>query len=258
MVRIADTLRVPTTAYGVRSKGESVLFGLLLGILLSLIAFTIVLGACDKIPFLQIAQATGSIAVGISAIVAVNLYVSTIRRHESEDLRKASQEYLQEAIKILERMYDIFTDNGENTDPPRNNRLLWLTTARMILRYHKIRDKINQDDHKEIVKEHEEYWRFQLYNLLRRNRSNFSLAYFQPSGNMYGADVIQRDSVGVIFDFAQWYDDTENPLKDADIITMFAKGAVPIDQHGVKQFIKQYEKYYAKIQERRQELNIGS
>lgn len=234
------------------------LFGVLLGILLSLIAFTVALGACDNIPFLQLAQATGSIAVGISAIVAVNLYISTISRHKSEDLRKASQEYLQEAIKILERMYDIFTDNGENTDPPRNNPLLWLTTARMMLRYYKIRDKINQDDHKEIVKEHEEYWRFQLYNLLSRNRSNFRLAYFQPSGDKNGADVIQRDSVGIIFDFARWYDDTEDPLKDADIITMFAKGAVPIDQHGVKQFIKQYQEYYAKIQERSKELNVDS
>lgn len=232
--------------------------GLLIGILLSLIAFTIALGACDNIPFLQLAQATGSIAVGISAIVAVTLYISTIRRHKSEDKRKASQEYLQEAIKILERMYDIFTDNGKNTDPPLNNHLLWLTTARMVLRYYKMRDKINQDDHTEIVNEHEEYWRFQLYNLLRRNQSKFCLSYFQPSGDKNNADIIQRDSVGVIFDFARWYDDTEDPLKDADIITMFAKGAVPIDQYGVKLFIKQSEKYYAKIQEKRKELKIGS
>jgi hypothetical protein len=234
------------------------LFGLLVGALLSLIAFTIALAVGENIPFLQIAQATGSIAVGISAIVALNLYLATIKRHKSEDSRKASQEYLQEAIKILERTYDVFTDKGSNTDPPRNNRLLWLTTARMFLRYYRIRDKINQDDHDEIVKEHEEYWRVQMYNILDRNKSNFSLAYFQPSGNQYGGDTVHRDSIGVIFDFARWYDDTEDPLKNTDVITMYAKGAVPIDQHGVEEFIEQYEEYSAKIQERKKALNHGS
>ena len=234
------------------------LFGLLIGVLLSLIAFTIALAIGENIPFLQIAQATGSIAIGISAIVALKLYLTTIKRHKSEDLRKASQEYLQEAIKLLERTYDIFTDKGTNTDPPRNNRLLWLTTARMFLRYYRIRDKIDQEDHKEIVKEHEEYWRFQLYNILERNKINFSIAYFQPSGNMYGGDTIQRDSIGVIFDFARWYDDTEDPLKNIDVITMYAKGAVPIDQLGVKSFIEQYEKYTAKINARKKELGYDS
>ena len=233
------------------------ILGLLIGVLLSEIVFTIVLAAGVNIPFLQIAQATGSVAVGISAVVALNLYLATIKRHKSEDSRKASQVYLQEAINILERTYDIFTDAGSNTDPPRNNRLLWLTTARSILRYYRIKDKINQNDHKEIVLEHEEYWRIQLYNILDRNKSNFSVTYFQPSGNKYGEDTIHRDSIGVIFDFARWYDDSQDPLKDTDVITMYAKGAVPIDQFGVIHFIEQYEQYDAKIQERKNELGLN-
>ncbi len=80
------------------------------------------------------------------------------------------------------------------------------------------------------------------------------MAYFQPSGNKYGEGTVHRDSIGVIFDFAKWYDDTEDPLKATDVITMYAKGAVPIDQHGVEQFIEQYEEYSAKIQERKSEL----
>lgn len=232
------------------------LFGLLVGILLSLIVFTITLAVGESIPFLQIAQATGSIAIGVSAIVGLNLYLATIKRHSSEDQRKASKEYLQEAIKILERAYEIFTDKGTNTNPPRNNRLLWLTTARFFLRYYRLKGKINQEDHKEIVREHEEYWRIQIYNLLEINKSKFTLAYFQPSGNKYGEGTVHRDSIGVVFDFARWYDDTEDPLKDTDVITMYAKGAVPIDQFGVEQFIEQYEEYSAKIQKRKGELGV--
>ena len=233
-------------------------FGLLIGVLSSLIVFTIVLSNVENIPFLEVAQATGSIAIGISAVVGLHLYIATVKRHKSEDERKASQEYLKESINILERAFDIFTDNGKNISPPRSDRLLWLTTARMFLRYYRIRDKINQSDHQAIIKEHEEYLRVQFYNILSQNKSKFNLAYFQPSGDKYGPNTIHRDSVGVVFDFARWYDDTEDPLIDTDVITMFAKGAVPIDQFGVYEFIEQYNEYFAKIQEKKQELNNDS
>ena len=228
--------------------------GFLVGTLFSLIVFTILLSVSNGIPFIQVAQATGSIAIGISAVVGINLYIATTNRHRAEDKRKTSEEYLKEAIKILERAYEIFTDDGTNVCPPRNDRLLWLTTARMILRYYKIKAQINQTDLSEIVQEHEEYWRVQLYNVLNQNTSNFTVGYFQPSGNRYGGDTVHRDSIGVIFDFAKWYDDSEDPLNSADVISMYAKGALPLDQHGARSFIEQYEEYFSKIVQRKSEL----
>lgn len=231
------------------------LLGLLVGVLLSLIVSAVARAVAEDIPFLQIAQATGSLAVGISAIVGLFLYEATVKKHKYEGTRNASKVYLSEAVNILERAYDIFTDKGCNIYPPRNNRLLWLTTARMFLRYYRIKQRISQDDHCTIVKEHEEYWRVQFYNILDRNKSNFDLRYFQPSGNKYHGDNIQRDSIGVIFDFARWYDDSEDPLPNTDVISMYAKDAVPSDQVGVQEFIEQYDQYFAKIQERKKELD---
>jgi len=227
-------------------------FGLLIGALFTLIGGTIYLAICDSIPYLQIAQATGSLAIAISAIVGIKLYLTTIKRHSDEDSRKASGKYLDEAINLLERVYEIYTDDGVNLGPPRNDRLLWLVTARMILRYYRIRDNINQDDHKVIINEHEEYWRHKINTVLSSNSVLFDLAYFMPSGDPYDGDVIHRDSIGVIFDFARWYDDTEDPLQGTDVISMFARGAVPIDQIGVEQYIEQFDEYHARIQERRE------
>ena len=221
---------------------------------MSLILLTITDALVKGLPFVQIAQAVGSAAVGISAIVALSLYLVTVKRHQSEDARKASYEYLKEAKNILERAYEIFTDDGRNTTPPRNDRVTWLNTARMFLRYYRIKDKLNQEDHKEIVKQHEEYWRVQFYNLLRRNTPQFDLSYFRCGGGQYNPETIHRDSIGVIFDFARWYDDTEDPLKDADVITMFAKGALPLDQEGAHQYIESFEDYFQKIQSRKTEL----
>lgn len=234
------------------------MFGFLLGTLVSLIVFTIALSFGEALPFLQVAQATGSIAIGISAIVGINLYITTTRRHVAEDSRKRSQEYLGEAINLLERAYSKFTDDGENIEPPRNDRLLWLTTARFIVRYIKIKEKITEQDHLNVIEEHEEYWRTQFYEVLSKNRSNFNLAYFMPSGHPYNGDVVHRDSVGVVFYFSKWPDDNDDPLHGVDAIGMYARSAVPIDQFGVEEFIEQYDDYNSKIQARKQELTSGS
>ena len=204
------------------------MFGFLLGILTSLLAFTIMLSVSEKIPFLQIAQATGSIAIGISAIVALNLYITTVRRHKSEDERNRSKEYLTQAIVAIERSYGIFTDDDENTEPPRNDRALWLTTARFIIRFWKLKEKITEQDHIDVINEHEEYWRNKYATLLAKNKANFDLAYLMPSGNPYGGDVVHRDAIGVVFYFARWPEDNDDPLHGVDVIDMYARGAVPI------------------------------
>jgi hypothetical protein len=239
-------------------KEVSMLLGFLLGVLLSLIMFTIALGTSSDIPFLQIAQSAGSIAIAISAVVALNLYLTTVKRHRAEDRNNASKEYLNEAINLIERAYEVFTDKGQNVSPPRNDRLLWFTTARMIVRYNNVKDKITENSHLDIVQEHEEYWRIQFYELLENNNTSFTVEYFQPSGDKYHHSTISRKTIPVIFNFSRWHDETQDVLEQIDEVELLANGAVSLSFFGVEDFIEQYEEFNGKVETRKRELSKNS
>lgn len=234
------------------------LLGFLLGILLTVIGFTVLLSSANEIPFLQIAQSIGSVAIAISAAIALNLYLTTVKRHKQEDCKYASKEYLDEAINLLERAFEIFTDKSQNLSPPRNDRLLWFTTARMIVRYQNVKHKITESSHKDIVQEHEEYWRLQFYELLDDNKDNFTVEYFQPSGDKYHHTTISRKTIPVIFNFSRWHDDSQDVLKQVDEIELLANGAVSISFTGVEEFLEQYDEFFEKVERRKSELEGNS
>lgn len=195
-------------------------------------------------------QAIGSLAIASSALVAFFLYKRTTNRHMEEDAFKASTVFLDESIRLLERAYEVFTDKSEHVEPRRNSRLLWLTTARMLVRYENIKKNITVPAHKDIANEHEEYWRFIFYNLLDSNKENFDLNYLQPSGDMYGGDSIARRSIAVIFDFAKW--NGPDVLDSIDDKRLYAKRIIPIDQFGIERYLEQYEEYWQEVMEIRE------
>ncbi len=229
--------------------------GFLLGILLTLIVAVFCSSFLPEIPFLKIVQsnlsviqAFGSLAVGASAIVAFTVYRSNVNRQKDEDIRKVSQKYLDESKLLLERAYAIFTQSGVATDPPPSDRLLWLSTARMLIRYNKMKSLITQNEHISIADEHEEYWRLQFYSLLGQNKDNFTTTYFMPSGDPYEGDAVSRNSIAVIFSFSRWRKDQDDPMDEIDDKELFANGAVSIDFYGVEEYIRQYESYWEEVQ----------
>lgn len=247
------------------NEGIHIMFGFLIGVLLTLIIIVIVSALNTDIPlFAQINnnlatfQAIGSLAIAGSAIVAFFLYRLNFKRHIQEDTYKASETFLNESIKILERAFEIFTDRGTNLNPPRNDRLVWLTTARMILRFNKLKSIVSETEHLEIIDQHEEYWRFQFYKLINENTPNFTKAYFNPSGKLYSSDCIARNSMAVIFSFSEWKKGAKDPMDEADDKLLFAKGVVSINQVGAIEFLTDYEKYWGEVQEIKESLHDDS
>jgi hypothetical protein len=229
--------------------------GFLLGILLTLIVAVFCSPFLPEIPFskgiqsnLSTIQAFGSLAVGASAIVAFTVFRSNVNRQKDEDTRKVSQKYLDESKLLLERAYTILTQSGEAKNPPRSDRLLWLSTSRMLIRYNKMKSLITQKEHIAIADEHEEYWRLQFYSLLGQNKDNFTTAYFMPSGDPYEGDAISRNSIAVIFSFSRWRKDQNDPMDGIDDKKLFANGAIPIDFYGVEEYIRQYKSYWKEVQ----------
>lgn len=119
-----------------------------------------------------------------------------------------------------------------------------------------MRSKIKVAEHAEIADEHEEYWRLRYYTLLRENRDNFTLSYFQPSGDRYGGDTISRKSIAIVFHFARWREKEIDPLDNINDKVLIADQAIPIDFFEVEKFLEQYEDYWAEVLRlRRQQSN---
>ncbi len=207
---------------------------------------------------LIVIQAFGSFAIGISAIVALLIYSFNVNKKSSDDRYKASENFLREAIIIIERAYEMFTDNGKIRNPPKNDRLLWLTIARMLIRFKNMRLKITQDEDCEIINEHAEYWRFQFYKLLDDNVGNFTKEYFSVDEEKYSGNEISRNSIAVIFDFSQWNDGYNDPLHGVDDIELFARDVISIDQQGAMDFLEGYSEYWSKVNKRKAEIQNTS
>lgn len=195
---------------------------------------------------LNVLQALGTLATAVSAAIAYRLYKSSIEGATKDARRVSSKEFLEESLLLLKRSYELFT-GGEGA-PPANDRVLWLSTARMIARFNSMRKLITESDHLVIVDEHEEYWRLQYYLLLDDSKEIFTTAYFMPEGQQYGGNVVARSAIAVVFDFAKWNPEVPDPLQSIDDKQLFANGAVPIDFHGVLGFLSGYEAYWAEVQ----------
>jgi hypothetical protein len=206
-----------------------------------------------EVKLLSAIQTLGSIAIAFSATVAFGVYLSTVRRHQREDARKVSETCLREALSVLEAAYDTFVRLGDA--PPANDRLLWLSTARMIVRFQKLREKVTEPDHIAVVNENEENARLRFYVLFEENRENFTREYFCVGGDQNSGENIHPKSMGVIFSFSRWRADIPDPLQDIDDIELFARGALPIDQHGAKAYLEDFNEYWGRVQERRKSID---
>jgi hypothetical protein len=227
-----------------------------LGLALGLALAVVIVLFAGEVKLLPAVQTIGSIATALSATVAFTVYLSTVKRHRTDDARKASDTYKDEALSVLEKAYATFTQQSDT--PPVNDRLLWLSTARMIVRFQKLREKVTELDHTAVIDENEEHIRLKFYTLLGRNSQNFSREYFCPDGNRYDAINIERRSIAVIFGFARWREGMQDPLNSIDDIDLFARRALPIDQLGAREYLEDFNDYWAKIEERRAALDASS
>lgn len=89
---------------------------------------------------------------------------------------------------------------------------MWLTAARFIIRFRRLKEKITEQDHIDVINEHEEFWRNKYATLLAKNKENINLAYLMPSGKPYDAEVVHRDSIGIVFYFARWPEDNDDKV----------------------------------------------
>jgi len=132
---------------------------------------------------------------------------------------------LKQAILSLERAYESLTDKGQHIAGPRADRLNWLTAARHIEDYKKIKNMISfSRSHKLLCEGQEEYWRHQFYLCLNKP-SNLPGGYFEYQDNGR-RNRIQDVSAIIIHDFAEWPQGKADPLDTVDAVEILEKNPI--------------------------------
>lgn len=141
--------------------------------------------------------------LGIFLAIAIGFlnYLSNQKTKKDEEITK-------EAVLALERAYEILTERETHINPPLKDRYNWLTTARMLVRYEKLKKRLRSNLYKTICEEQEEYWRHKFY-LVVKEPTLYPISYFEQSGDK---TQIQPQSALVIFGFAGWKEGRIDPL----------------------------------------------
>lgn len=165
------------------------------------------------------AQPLTLLAVGAALLTLIY----NVRRHISED-------YSKEARAYLEKAYDTLKPSVPG-EPPINDRLLWLTCARMLKISENLSKKILFDSHRDAYIEDRQYWRAKFWDIIKP----FSSEYYAEKPEhliMHNSEdraPLAESSLYVIYKFMEWAKDYQDPLDnyrftDEEIETMQVRG----------------------------------
>lgn len=165
-----------------------------------------------------------------------------------ENIAKANQdrdtahdkEILGQASTSLEWSYNSLTQGNQGTPVP--DRLNWLTAARHIQRYYKLKAMLKTDTYKLLNEENEEHWRHAFFKLLD-DRAMAKSDYFTNNRPYEWPENIELTSAMIVSEFSQWNNDTEDPVDEASREYLIDHGAF----NGT--FGKGLQSYYIKIKQ---------
>lgn len=182
------------------------------------------------------------LAAVVSAIAAVGAWIWT-RNAALLSLRyQESSAYLEECKLALRRAHGALTEGQDVSPIPLPDRLNWLTAARHIQSYKKLKIRVNEKAHREVLESHEEEWRHRFYVSLGRNSSIFPSGYYSQSAVPEGRrSPIEPRSALIVHDFANWPEGKEDPLNEADIEGILGSFKVFMGQPGLEMYISEWQ-----------------
>jgi len=253
-------------------EGYFTILGMVLGFLATCLIGVFILGAYSKLPGLEVLSAAGPLVIAIGVVIAFSNHRHTVQRMQQDERVRASKSYLDEAINTLERSFELLMGGKENINQPPNDRLGWLSAARTLLSYEKIKNLISISDHKLIIDEQEEYWRKRFYDVLQSNAVGFDVGYYRggiahkinaaiasgqkPPHTVNSSPPLDPKSLAVIYQFSHWPEGKADPMKKVDVADRLYKNEILAGNRGLCEFLEQdYHKHWKKIQARQ---NPGS
>jgi hypothetical protein len=185
---------------------------------------------------------TISPVLAFASFIAVLLTIRLQKQknlYEKENLE--AQVYCDNAVKCLNRAYSFLSDNGRSESPVKN-RLVWLTTARLIKRAEMISNLMSpQATSSKIMYESEkDYWRHRFYELIDFTGLNsFSMTedYFGKASSTPGDEIDER-SIKIIYHFSLQFDDQNDPIDKVDLFVTEDLKQFHVSQLGLTKYLK--------------------
>ncbi|WP_023604662.1 hypothetical protein [Aliivibrio logei] len=172
--------------------------------------------------FNEVFQMVGPIIAIVALFVSIISFINTKNKNEMDAKTNEDKEISEYAISLLERAYKTLTDNGDHTNPPKANRLNWLTSARYICRFHKLKSSLKILRYILICEENEEQWRHEFYKLFKNSEFNH-LGYFSGTHMCNSIENIEPNSAVIITEFAQWNANYVDPIDSYDFEESISK-----------------------------------
>lgn len=139
---------------------------------------------------------------------------------------KSNERLVREAILTLERAYEMLTQKGEQV-PPIADRLNWLTTARLLESYSKLKKAIDRDDiQKLVLLQNEEYWRHKFYLALEPLATNFG--YYQSDQSK---KLIEKRSALVVVSFSNWPEGKIDEIDQLNLDDLISENTSALTMH---------------------------
>jgi hypothetical protein len=191
-----------------------------------------------------------AIQVAILIFIAGTMFVgiwSNRRDHEFSQ----SEAYLENAVALINKALEVLTTAEAG---PTNDRVTWVTAARLLTRAEAISDRISVEAHKAIFQAEHDYQRHRFANLLRLDGKSLPAAFFvggdqvkpgtigeaahHPSQVKDGGHWIPVRILAVVYRFFQYPEGYEDPL---DRASLFSEAELDrlwlLDQRGVCDYV---------------------
>lgn len=181
------------------------------------------------------ASTSSAIFAGISALAAAAAIYFPWRTQKSQKL-------LDQAIISLERAYETLSSDGEQIQPPAPDRLNWLTAARHIEQYRRLKKLIKCEEHRLVCEEQEEYWRHKFYVCLKAPHP-LQPSYYQEQLQPRRQLGIEPNSAIIVHDFAKWPDRKIDPLELANVEEILRRGTVLQGNIGLQYYLESLPGY---------------
>lgn len=186
----------------------------------------------------------GTISPILAFVSFIAVMVTIKLQKDKSDLEKElidSQGYCANAVKCLERAYGFLSDNGAATVPVKD-RLVWLTTARLILQSKELASAISPKAVSSLAmyESEREYWSHRFYNLIDyTGTKSFSMDkdYFAKASRIPG-DEIEERSIKVIYEFALSFDGENDPIDRVSVYSRDELDRFNVGQKGLKEYLE--------------------
>lgn len=173
------------------------------------------------------------IAIASALIAIFAVYVPRRDQHD--------QQLLQQSILSLERAYNSLTSNGQRLTPPPADRLNWLTSARHIIGYKALKNRIKTPLYLALCEEHEEFWRHEFYLALDMHKI-YSSSYYDQGPPPDLRSPIEPRSAIIIYSFATWPKSKSDPVDSIDTKLLLQQSDFLAGNHGLREYLAKFPK----------------